>query len=237
MDDHTTDAAEPRPPALRAQGLRVSLGGSAIVDDAAFAVHGGEVVVLSGANGAGKSTLLRALVGLLPHDGEARIEGARPSDLDARARFVFVPDDPTLYEDLTLREHARFTTMLYARPRDEDEVLAWLATFRLGERLDEFPRTHSRGMRQKLSLALALGLATPLLILDEPYNGLDLEAQDALSGGLVARAAAGGAVLLTGHQPALAASLGARELHLEDGRVVAASPHPAATTEPGTAGP
>jgi ABC-type multidrug transport system ATPase subunit len=78
-------------------------------------------------------------------------------------------------------------------------------------------------MRQKLGLALALGLGMPLTLLDEPFNGLDADAQATLRAGLVERAAAGGAIVLTGHQQELPAALGARVLALRGGRVVDAA--------------
>ncbi|MFO7547092.1 MAG: ABC transporter ATP-binding protein [Trueperaceae bacterium] len=202
--------------------VTVRLGGVSIVEDVTFQVTPGDLVLLTGANGAGKSTLLRALVGLLPASGDIAIAGRPAASLDARRTFVFAPDEPALYEDLTLAEHAHFTALLYAKPEAEQRSLAWLGRFDLEGRTGEFPGTHSRGMRQKLALALALGLEMPLTLLDEPFNGLDLEAQQLLADGLAARARAGGAVLLTGHQPELAGALGATVLALRDGRMARA---------------
>jgi ABC-2 type transport system ATP-binding protein len=209
-------------PPLAAEGVTVRLGGAAIVEDATLTLEPGEVVLLTGPNGAGKSTLLRALAGLLPASGDVRIAGRLPSSLAARSAFVFAPDEPALYEDLTLDEHARFNAMLYRRPEAEARTHAWLDAFELGRKRGEFPGTHSRGMRQKLGLALALGLAMPVTLLDEPFNGLDLDAQERLAAGLADHAAAGGAVLLTGHQRELGGLLGARVLALRDGRLAAA---------------
>ncbi len=132
---------------------------------------------------------------------------------------MFVPDEPALYEDLTLTEHARFTALIYQRPESEDRALAWLRTFGLEARLEEFPGTHSRGMRQKLSLALALGLEMPLTLLDEPFNGLDVEAQELLADALTKRARSGGAVLLTGHQRELDSLLDAKVMELREGHL------------------
>lgn len=212
------------PPAtpLDASAVTVRLGGVSIVDDVTFQVAPGDLVLLTGANGAGKSTLLRALVGLLPASGDIAIAGRRPASLDARRTFVYAPDEPALYEDLTLAEHAHFTALVYARPEAEQRSLAWLERFDLGERTGEFPGMHSRGMRQKLALALVLGLEMPLVVLDEPFNGLDLDAQKLLAEGLAARARDGGAVLLTGHQPELAGALDARVLALHGGKLVRA---------------
>jgi ABC-2 type transport system ATP-binding protein len=210
----------PRAALLDVSDVTVRLGGVSIVEDVTFQVTPGDLVLLTGANGAGKSTLLRALVGLLPASGDIAIAGRPPASLDARRTFVFAPDEPALYEDLTLAEHAHFTALAYARPEAEQRGLAWLGRFDLEGRVGEFPGTHSRGMRQKLALALALGLEMPLTLLDEPFNGLDLEAQQLLAEGLAARTRAGGAVLLTGHQPELAGALDARVLALRDGRLV-----------------
>jgi ABC-2 type transport system ATP-binding protein len=206
--------------ALELHDVGVRLGGVSIVEGVALALPPGSLALLSGSNGAGKSTLLRAIVNLLPSNGDILIAGFHPASLEAKARFVFVPDEAALYEDLTLREHVRFTSMIYEQPEAEARMLGYLERFRLAGRLTEFPSTHSRGMRQKLALALALGIETPLLVLDEPYNALDLDAQEILTRVLRERARRGGAVLLTGHQAELGSALEARQLALEGGHLL-----------------
>lgn len=208
-------------PVLAAEGVGVRLGGVAILEGIDLALAPGDLTLLVGPNGAGKSTLLRALAGLLPASGDVRVAGHLPGSTIARATFAFAPDEPALYEDLTLAEHARFTATLYQRPEAEARARTLLDAFDLGTKLDEVPGSHSRGMRQKLGLALALGLAMPLTLLDEPFNGLDADAQATLARALVDRAADGGAVLLTGHQQELPATLGARVLALRGGHLVA----------------
>jgi ABC-2 type transport system ATP-binding protein len=217
----TSDTLNATPP-LAASGVGVRLGGVTIVEDAAIVLAPGDLVLLTGPNGAGKSTLLRALVGLLPSSGDVRVAGHVPTSIAARRAFVFAPDDPALYEDLTLAEHVRFQALLYRLPEAEPRTLALLDAFDLTHKLAEFPGTHSRGMRQKLSLALTLGLARPLTLLDEPFNGLDLAAQARLLDALAERVGAGGAVLLTGHQRELGDQLGARVLTLQGGHLVGA---------------
>ena len=206
----------PAPPVLRVDEVSVRLGGAVVLESINFSLYPGELALLAGANGAGKSTLLRAVAGLLPPGGDVFVCGHRPRSLAARRAFVYVPDVAALYEDLTGREHAVFTARVYAQPEAEARVLEWLERFSLSRFLDESPSRHSRGMRQKLALALALGLDMPLLMLDEPFNALDMSAQEVLRTGLEARAAAGGAVLLSAHGAALT---GMRELRLEGGRL------------------
>lgn len=213
----TTGAAGNDAPPIQTEELRVSLGGVNIVEDVTFTLKRKELALLTGPNGAGKSTLLRALVGLLPSRGDIALFGRPNGGLSAREQFVFVPDEPALYEDLTLREHTRFNALVYQVKEADDRALEWLERFGLGEKLDEFPGTHSRGMRQKLSLALALGLERPLTLLDEPFNGLDVQSQELLADALRARASAGGAVLLTGHQVELVDRLRPRLLELDNG--------------------
>lgn len=207
---------------LQLQDLEVTLARTRILDGVNMTVTA-ELVWLVGRNGAGKSTLMRAVAGLLPSKGEILIADHAPRSLEARARFCYVPDEPALYEDLTLTEHAHFVSLAYRQPEAEGRIIAWLERFLLEDRTDEFPSSHSRGMRQKLSLALALGLDVPLLMLDEPFNGLDVQAQEELSKGLRERVKAGNAVLVTAHQGDVARNLlggvKSRVMQLEDGEL------------------
>ena len=208
---------------LKLENLEVTLARTRILDGVNLSV-GAELVWLVGRNGAGKSTLMRAVAGLLPAKGDTLIAGHSPRSLEARAQFCYVPDDPALYEDLTLTEHARFVSLAYRQPEAEARITDWFERFLLEDRVDEFPSSHSRGMRQKLSLSLALGLDVPLLMLDEPFNGLDIQAQDQLAKGLRERVRAGKAVLVTAHQGEVARSLlegglRARVMQLDGGQL------------------
>ena len=178
----------------------VLFGKNRIFDEVNLDLPSGSLLWLSGANGAGKSTLLRAVAGLLPFNGEIRIHGYVPASLEARREMIFVPDEPALYEDLSLREHAEFTASLYAKPEALERILQHLETFDLETRLDEFPAAHSRGMRQKLSLALALGLELPVTLLDEPFNGLDAASQISLQTILIAMLERGLTLAFSAHQ-------------------------------------
>jgi len=203
------------------EGVRVRFGGEAVLDEVELTLPPGVTVLLRGPNGAGKSTLLRAMAGLLPFDGEIKLFGARPRTLEGRAAFAFVADVPVLFEDLTVREHATFVSRAYDRPEAEEATLSWLERFELGPRLDEFPGTHSRGMRHKTALALALGAGPELLLLDEPFNTLDADARVTLAEALRQRATDGHVNLLSAHEQSLESDLGARVVEVRGGHVSA----------------
>ncbi|WP_188998100.1 ABC transporter ATP-binding protein [Deinococcus roseus] len=202
---------------LKVKDFSVKLQNRVIIERADFEVKKSEIVHLIGHNGAGKSTLLRGMIGLFPSKGEVKVAGENPRSIAGRKQFVYVPDEPALYEDLTLQEHVQYVAALYEKP--EAPILEWLERFHLTDRLKDFPATHSRGMRQKLSLSLALGLNLPLTLLDEPYNALDQAAQEALSHGIRDAAQHGNGVLLSAHQTETTQILKAQVARVQDGMV------------------
>ncbi len=213
-----------RPSVLEVADLVVDLGGVRILDGIDIDLFQGDFAWLSGPNGAGKSTLLRAIAGLIPSRGTIRIEGDEPSFTAARARFVYAPDQPVLYEDLTLAEHAFFMSRIYDQPDAEERILGLLAGFQLEDRLEAMPPTLSRGMQQKLALALALGLRVDLYLLDEPYDGLDARARPVLGEAMVQRVEEGCSVLVTTHVGAQIDELRVhhviRRIEMEGGRLI-----------------
>jgi ABC-type multidrug transport system ATPase subunit len=162
---------------------------------------GGELVALVGHNGSGKSTLLRLAAGLLePSDGEITILGATAGSLDARAELSFIPDEPVLYDDLSVEEHIEFIGRLHGVedwPERADELLD---AFGLSDRADDLPVRFSRGLRQKTALVLGLVRPFSVLVIDEPFVGLDPSGQRALTDLLVATAGDGACVVVATHQ-------------------------------------
>ncbi len=199
------------------QDVSVTLGGEMILEDVDLDLQAGRTVLLRGPNGSGKSTLLRAMVGLLPSRGEVTLFGAGPTTLPGRASFAYVADVPALFEDLTVGEHASFVSRAYDRPEAEEKIASWLEAFELEDREDEFPGTHSRGMRHKLALALALGLEPRMLVLDEPFNTLDADARETLTKALRARAKAGLLNVLSAHDAGIEVDLQATVVELRGG--------------------
>jgi len=144
-------------------------------------VRAAERVALVGHNGSGKSTLLRLITGLLElSDGTIEIDGAPAGSPDARALVSYVPDDPVLYDDLSVREHLAYVAALHGVDADADDFDELLETVGLLARADDLPARFSRGLRQKTSLALGVVRPSRLLLVDEPFVGLDASGKEAL---------------------------------------------------------
>lgn len=187
--------------ALSAAGLSKQYGDVLALHDLDVTVERGELVALVGANGAGKSTFLRLAAGLLtPSTGEVLVEGFPAGSLDARASLSYISDQSVLYDDLSVAEHIEYTARLHnvdGWPHSADRLLE---IFHLEGRVDDLPARFSRGLRQKTSLVLGLVRPFAVLLVDEPFVGLDPAGQAALSDLLRAAADAGAAVVIATHQ-------------------------------------
>jgi len=189
-------------------------------------VRAGEIVGFLGANGAGKTTTLRCVSGLVtPDAGEVTVAGASLArePLTAKARLGLVPDRPFLYERLSAREFLAFVAALYDLPADASERRAeeLLARLALTEHADRTIEGYSLGMRQKTAVAAALLHSPPLLLLDEPLNGLDPPAARVLKDLLREHARGGGGVLVSTHLLDVAERLCDRVVILRAGRIAA----------------
>jgi heme exporter protein A len=194
--------ADPSVPAIRVTALRRAFAGHRVLDDVSLDVAAGEAVALLGANGAGKTTLLRVLATLIrPSRGQAFVAGhdcARDPEA-ARRALGLVAHGSWLYDDLTAAENLRFWTALHGRPAGPGALRAALGEVELDRVADDRVRTFSAGMKRRLSLARVVVLQPRVLLLDEPFAGLDQRAAKWLESWLLAYKAAGGAVLLSTH--------------------------------------
>jgi heme ABC exporter ATP-binding subunit CcmA len=189
-------------PLIRVAGLVRVFGAQRVLDGVDLDVAPGEAVALLGPNGAGKTTLLKIVATLVrPTRGTALVGGhdcVREAE-SARAILGLVAHGSHVYEDLTARENLAFWMRLGGCAADRDTLAAALADVELERHADARVRTFSTGMRRRLSLA-RLALTRPrVLLLDEPFAGLDQRARKWLEGRLEAFKAEGGALLMATH--------------------------------------
>ena len=141
----------------------------------------GQLLALIGHNGSGKSTFLRLAAGLLDlTSGTIEIGGALAGTPDARQLVSFLPDEPVLYDDLSVREHLAYVASLHGVDLVEEDLEGVIERVGLTARADDLPSQFSRGLRQRTSIALGLIRPFELLLVDEPFVGLDLGGKEAL---------------------------------------------------------
>jgi len=207
-------------PSLRFSNLCKEYLDLAAVDDVSFDVNEGELIALVGHNGSGKSTLLRIAAGLLEaSSGTVSIYGFAPESLEARGAVSFVPDEPVLYDDLSVWEHLEYIARLHDAEEWEARAEDLLARLRLSHRRDDLPSTFSRGLRQKTSIAVGLIRPFDILLVDEPFVGLDPSGRQAFLELLLAMRADGAAVVVATHQLEIIEQL-ERCIVMRDGAVV-----------------
>jgi len=187
-------------PAISTRRLERRFGAVRALRGVEMEISRGSTVALFGSNGAGKTTLLRVLAGLLrPTAGEAHILGSPlPGDAGLRRRIGVLGHESFLYGDLTGAENLTYYARLYdiREPARVDDLLAQLG---LREAADRPARTYSRGMIQRLSLARAIIHDPELLLLDEPFTGLDPTGSNLLQGFLARLRSRGVTVFMTTH--------------------------------------
>jgi heme exporter protein A len=207
-------------PVVRAEGLERAFGGTPVLTGVELRVDAGEVVALLGPNGAGKTTLLRILALLLrPSAGRLTLFGAATPTPALRRRVGYVGHESFCYPDLTGAENLAFYARLFDVPQAPARVAELLAWAGLDAAARRPVRTYSRGMTQRLALARALVHRPDLLLLDEPFSGLDAGGVTALQARLAELAAAGHTVVLTTHDLERAAPIATRFAVLHRGRV------------------
>src|SRR5438132_5309117 len=194
------------------------------VDDLSFSVSAGEIVGLIGPNGAGKTTTLRSLAGILrPTSGHVRIDGhdliAAP--IDAKRRLAFMPDEPHLFEYLTVEEHLRLIARLYSVDDFDRRARGLIEELELTGKERALPGELSRGMRQKVVIACGLVRDASVLLFDEPLTGLDPIGIRRMRETILARARSGAAILVSSHLLHLVEEICTRVIIMDRGRKIA----------------
>ena len=199
---------------LLAEGLRHRFGAIRALDDVSFTVQPGQTLAVFGPNGAGKTTLLKVLAGLIqPQHGRAAVDGGRRA-------IGWIGHQPQLYGQLTVRENLRFWATLY----DVQVPGDLLPRLGLEAHVDRPVRALSRGLVQRVAIARALVHDPPVLLLDEPFTGLDRVAAEALSRLLAEHAAAGRASVLVTHNVEEGTGLATHIAFMRAGRFVHLAP-------------
>ncbi|KXT75857.1 ABC transporter ATP-binding protein [Streptococcus sp. DD12] len=211
---------------LKVEQLVGGYANTPVLKQVSFEVADGELVGLIGLNGAGKSTTIHEITGRLrPYSGQILLDGKSLEEDRAgfRRQIGFIPETPSLYEELTLREHLETVIMAYDLPAEStwETVQGLLERFRLSEQLDWFPTQFSKGMKQKVMIIQALMLQPRLLIVDEPFLGLDPVAIHDLVDLLQAEKAKGTAILMSTHVLDSAEKICDRFIVLDKGEVKA----------------
>jgi ABC-2 type transport system ATP-binding protein len=210
--------------ALALEHFRRVYGSFTAVEDLTFSVQPGEIVGLIGPNGAGKTTTLRALAGILrPTSGSVRIDGhdLTTDPIEAKRRLAFMPDEPHLFEYLSVQEHLRLTGRLYQVPDIDRRGAKLLSELELTGKENALPGELSRGMRQKVVIACGLVRDATTLLFDEPLTGLDPLGIRRMRQTILARGRSGAAILLSSHLLHLVEEICTRVIIMDRGRKVA----------------
>jgi ABC-2 type transport system ATP-binding protein len=189
-------------PVLSVDGFRKAYNTTLAVADLSFSVAPGEVLGLLGPNGAGKTTTMRAVCGIIPPTaGTIRIAGIDVAfdPVRAKSMLAYVPDDPKLFDALTVWEHLRFVASAYAVPSWKPRAEELLEQFELTPKRDALAQELSRGMRQKTAICCAYLHDPKLVLLDEPLTGLDPRGIRTMKDSITRMAARGTAFVVSSH--------------------------------------
>jgi len=212
-------------PIIEVENLSKTFGLLPVLRSVSFGVARGETIMLLGQNGGGKSTLLRLLAGLSkPTAGLIRIGGWQmPKEaMEVRRQIGLVSHQSLLYGNLSARENLDFFGKLYGMAKDEraERIRVVLDQVGLAKRADSLARDFSRGMQQRLSIARALLHQPEILLLDEPFTGLDQSAAERLEDLVLSAQREERTLIMTTHQLGRAPTLAGRALILSRGQIV-----------------
>lgn len=209
---------------LETRDLTIRFGGHVAVDHVSCAFAPGTLTSIVGPNGAGKTTTLRCLAGIIaPSAGHVALAGhdLRTDGVAAKRALAFIPDEPHLFDHLTVEEHLRFIARVFGVADVEQRIGPVLDELELADKRRALPDELSRGMKQKLAIACGLLHDPTALVLDEPLTGLDPGGMRRMRATIAARARAGAAVVLSSHLLTLVEELCTKIFVIRRGRCVA----------------
>jgi ABC-type multidrug transport system ATPase subunit len=182
-------------------GLSKQYGAAVALAPIDVEITAGERITLIGHNGSGKTTLIRMLAGLLePTEGTAVIDGHPLGSIEARAALSYLSDEPVFYDDLSVWEHLEYIARLHGTDDWEQHAIDLLDAVGIVERADDLPATFSRGLKQKAAIAMAFVRPFDIMVVDEPFVGLDRTGRAALLELFRSAHADGAALLVATHE-------------------------------------
>jgi ABC-2 type transport system ATP-binding protein len=208
---------------IQAEGLTKLYGDFPAVTDLSFSVRAGEVIGLVGPNGAGKTTTLRCLAGIIPGTrGSVRICGwdVAHDPVEAKRHLAFFPDEPRLFQYLTVEQHLNFTARIYGVANYQEIAQPLLEELEIADKRDKLPGELSRGMKQKLVIACGLLHSPEVIFFDEPLTGLDPIGIRRMKDSILKRARAGAAILISSHLLHLLEEVCSHVLILKNGKKI-----------------
>ena len=209
---------------IEVNALTKRYGDFPAVTDLSFAARPGEVLGLVGPNGAGKTSTLRCLAGIIPAtSGTVRLAGydIAENPVAAKRALAFFPDEPRLFDYLTVRQHLNFVARIYGVANHEALAQPLLEELEIADKADELPGALSRGMKQKLAIACGLLHGPQVMFFDEPLTGLDPLGIRRMKDSILKRAGAGATIVLSSHLLSLLEEVCSHVLILKNGRKIA----------------
>ena len=210
---------------LRIEHLTKTYGEKKAVDDLSLHIAPGEIYGFIGHNGAGKTTTLKAVAGILRFDaGEIKVNGRSvlTESLECKRQMAYIPDNPDLYDFMTGIQYLNFVADIFGVPADvrQSRIHDYAETFELSGDLAQPISAYSHGMKQKLALISALIHAPKLVLMDEPFVGLDPKASHLLKGIMRDICDAGGAIFFSTHVLEVAEKLCDKVAIIKGGRLI-----------------
>ena len=208
------------PPAVVVDNISRRFGRRAALSGVSFALEPRDCLAVFGPNGAGKTTLLKIVAGLLVPNGGS----VSPSGIAARGAVGLISHQTMLYPELTALENVEFAAELYGMPDPREAALASLQALSVDDRADTLVRQLSRGLQQRVSIARSFVHRPRIVLLDEPYTGLDAQGARVLTDALVRLKETGAALILVTHNIDEGLALASWVATLNDGRFVSYEP-------------
>ena len=209
---------------IEVSALTKRYGDFTAVRDLSFTVQPGEVLGLVGPNGAGKTSTLRSLAGIIPpSSGLVRLAGhdLAADPVGAKRQLAFFPDEPRLFDYLTVRQHLAFVARIYGVAQHETIAEPLLVELEIADKADQLPGELSRGMKQKLAIACGLLHGPKVMFFDEPLTGLDPLGIRRMKDSILRRAREGAAIVLSSHLLHLLQEVCSHVLILKKGEKIA----------------